>query len=129
LLIYYANIPEETIYFVERMRTAPYNWVFYASLILNFVLPFLMLMPRDAKRFYSTLQVVCMIVLIGQWLNFYGIVTPGVMKNEGGVGFLEIGLTLTFAAAFLFVVLSSLSKMPLVSKRHPFFEESLNHHI
>jgi hypothetical protein len=56
-------------------------------------------------------------------------VTPGVMKNEGGVGFLEIGLALVFTAAFLYVALSALSKIQLVAKHHPFMEESLNHHI
>ncbi len=44
LLIYYANIPEETVYFIERMKTAPYSWIFFANLFLNFVLPFLLFM-------------------------------------------------------------------------------------
>jgi hypothetical protein len=56
-------------------------------------------------------------------------ITPGVMKGHGGVGFLEIGLGLIFMAAFLFVVLNALSKIQLVAKHHPFMEESLNHHI
>lgn len=129
LLIYYANIPEETVYFIARMKTAPYSWIFYAILFLNFVLPFLLLMTRDAKRFNSTLKLVCFIVIIGHWFDFYNMVTPGVMKNEGGVGFLEIGLALIFASAFLFVALSALSKVQLVAKHHPFMEESLNHHI
>jgi len=129
LLIYYANIPEETVYFISRMKTAPYNWIFYAILFLNFVLPFLLLMTRDAKRFGSTLKLVCVIVIIGHWFDFYNMVTPGVMKNEGGVGFLEIGLGLVFTAAFLYVALSALSKIQLVAKHHPFMEESLNHHI
>jgi len=129
LLIYYANIPEETVYFISRMKTAPYSWIFYANLILNFVLPFLLLMPREAKRFGSTLQLVSVIVIIGHWFDFYNMVTPAVMKNEGGIGFLEIGLALTFAAVYLFVVLSALSKIQLVAKHHPFMEESLNHHI
>jgi hypothetical protein len=129
LLIYYANIPEETVYFIARMKTAPYNWIFYAILFLNFVLPFLLLMTRDAKRFSSTLKLVCVIVIVGHWFDFYNMVTPGVMKNEGGVGFLEIGLALVFTSAFLYVALSALSKIQLVAKHHPFMEESLNHHI
>lgn len=129
LLIYYANIPEETVYFIARMKTAPYNWIFYANLFLNFVFPFLLLMTRDAKRFGSTLKLVCVIVIVGHWLDHYQMVTPGVMKNDGGIGFLEIGLTLVFAAAFLYVTLSALSKIQLVAKHHPFMEESLNHHI
>ena len=88
-----------------------------------------MLMTRDAKRQSSMLQVVCPIIIIGHWFDFYNMVTPGVMQDKGGVGFLEIGMTLLFAAGFLFVVLSSLSKAPLVAKHDPLMEESLHHHI
>jgi hypothetical protein len=129
LLIYYANIPEETVYFITRMKHAPYNWIFYANLFLNFVFPFLLLMTRDAKRHISMLKLVCPIVIVGQWFTFYNMVTPGVMQHDGGFGFLEIGLALVFTAAFLYVVLNALSKLQLVAKHHPFMEESLNHHI
>jgi hypothetical protein len=129
LLIYYANIPEETVYFIERMRTPPYSWIFYANLILNFVLPFLLFMTRDSKRQLSTIKLICPIVIVGHWFDFYNMVTPGVMKEEGGLGFLEIGVSLIFLAAFFLVVLSSLAKTPLISKNHPMLQESLNHHI
>jgi hypothetical protein len=129
MLIYYANIPEETIYFVQRMKVAPYSWIFYVNLILNFVLPFLLLMTRDAKRHMSMLKVVCPIIIVGHWFDFYNMITPGVMQVNGGIGFLEIGLLMVFAAAFLFVVLNALSKHQLVAKQHPMMEESLTHHI
>ena len=129
LLIYYANIPEETVYFVERLTTSPYSWIFYANLILNFVLPFLLLMTRDAKRQLSTLKLVCPIVVIGHWFDFYNMVTPGIMQENGGIGFMEIGVALIFLAAYFLVVLSSLAKVPLVGKNHPLLQESLNHHI
>lgn len=129
LLIYYANIPEETVYFLTRMKNSPYSWIFYTNIIMNFVLPFLLLMTRDAKRHISFLKVVCPIVLIGHWLDFYNMVTPGVMQHDGTLGFLEIGLALVFMAAFLFVTLTALSKVPLVAKNHPMMDESLHHHI
>jgi hypothetical protein len=129
LLIYYANIPEETVYFIERMTTSPYSWIFYANLILNFVLPFLLLMTRDAKRQISTLQLVCPIIIIGHWLDFFNMVTPGVMQEQGGVGLLEIGTGLIFMALYLLVVLGNLAKVPLVGKNHPMLQESLHHHI
>jgi hypothetical protein len=86
-------------------------------------------MTRDAKRQSSMLKVVCPIIIVGHWFDFYNMVTPGVMQDQGGVGFLEIGMTLIFAAGFLFVVLSSLAKAPLVAKHDPLMEESLHHHI
>jgi hypothetical protein len=129
LLIYYANIPEETVYFIERMKSSPYGWIFYLNLILNFVLPFLLFMTRDAKRQISTLKLVCPIIIVGHWFDFYNMVTPGVMQLNGSLGLLEIGLGLIFAAVYLLVVLSSLAKMPLIGKNHPMLQESIHHHI
>jgi hypothetical protein len=111
------------------MKTPPYSWIFFLNLILNFVLPFLLFMTRDSKRHISTLKLICPIVIVGHWFDFYMMVTPGVMKTEGGFGFLEIGLALVFTAAFMFVVLNALTKFPLVPKHDPMMAESLHHHI
>jgi hypothetical protein len=129
LLIYYAHIPEETIYFLERMETSPYSWIFYANLFLNFVLPFLLLMTRDSKRQMSMLKVVCPIIVVGHWFDFYNMITPGVMQTNGALGFIEIGIAMVFMAGFLLVVLSSLTKLPLFGKNDPMLHESLHHHI
>ena len=88
-----------------------------------------MLMTRDAKRQLSMLRVVCPIIIIGHWFDFYNMVTPGVMKENGSLGFLEIGTAMIFAAAFLLVVLGALSKIPLFGKNDPMLQESINHHI
>lgn len=129
MLIWYANIPEETVYFIERQTTSPYSWIFYTNLIMNFVLPFLLLMTRDSKRQLSLLKLVCPIIIVGHWFDFFNMVTPGVMQDRGALGLLEIGTALIFLAAYLLVVLGSMAKIPLVGKNHPTLAESLNHHI
>ena len=129
MLIWYANIPEEAVYFIERQTTSPYSWIFYTNLIMNFVLPFLLLMTRDSKRQISILKIVCPIIIVGHWFDFYNMVTPGVMQNNGALGLLEIGTAMIFLAAYLLVVLGSMAKIPLVGKNHPTLAESLNHHI
>ncbi|GAA5023005.1 quinol:cytochrome C oxidoreductase [Marivirga lumbricoides] len=129
MLIYYSNMPEETIYFIERLSSDHYSKVFFVNLILNFFFPFLVFMPRDSKRHTVFLKIVTIIVLIGHWFDFYLMITPGVMKEDGGFGFLEIGMALIFGAAFLFVALRSLSKIPLVAKNHPMIEEAKHHHV
>jgi hypothetical protein len=129
LLIYYANIPEESVYFMERLNSDQYAPVFYVVLLMNFVFPFLALMTRDSKRHVMFLKIICPVVIVGHWLDFYLMVTPGTLKENGGFGFLEIGLALIFGVAFLFVVFSSLAKVPLVAKNHPMLGESLHHHI
>jgi hypothetical protein len=129
LLIYYANIPEETIYFVERWKNGHYAPLFYLNLIVNFFLPFLILMTRDAKRHARFIKVVAPMVIIGHWLDFYLMITPGTLKGNGGFGALELGVMFIYAGAFMFVVLNKLSKAPLYAKNHPMLQESLHHHI
>ncbi|MFT4739397.1 MAG: hypothetical protein ACI9L9_000170 [Marivirga sp.] len=129
MLIYYSNIPEETIYFIERLSSDHYSKVFFVNLILNFFFPFLVFMPRDSKRHTVFLKIVTIIVLIGHWFDFYLMVTPGVMKENGGFGFLEIGMAMVFGVAFLFVALRSLAKYPLVAKNHPMIEEAKHHSV
>jgi hypothetical protein len=129
LLIYYANIPEETIYFVERWNNDQYGIIFFVNLFLNFVLPFLLLMPRDAKRHTAILKVVTPIVIFGHWIDFYLMITPGTLKENGGYGLVEFGTMLIYGGAFLYVVLNSLSKAPLFAKNDPMLDESLHHHV
>jgi len=129
LLINYANIPEESVYYMERLKSGFYWPVFHINLLLNFVFPFLMLMTRESKRHIVFLKIACTGVVFGHWLDFYLMVTPGTLKENGGFGFMEIGMLMVFLAAFLYVVLSNLAKAPLVAKNHPMIEESVHHHV
>ncbi|MFT5953583.1 MAG: hypothetical protein ACI8QD_000421 [Cyclobacteriaceae bacterium] len=129
LLIYYANIPEETIYFYERWQGGHYTSLFFLNLIVNFLLPFLLLMTRDSKRHSRFIKVVAPIVIVGHWLDFYLMITPGTLQENGGYGLLELGLFMTYAGAFIYVALNQLSKSPLFGKNHPMLEESIHHHV
>ena len=129
LLIYYANIPEESIYFVERLTNSSYSAFFFANLILNFFSPFLALMTRDAKRHGIFLKIICIVILVGHWLDFYLMITPGVLAGNGNIGLIEIGVALIYFAAFLHVILKKLASAPLVAQQHPLLQESLQHHV
>jgi len=129
MLIYYANIPEESVYFVERLKSGQYAWVFFFNIIINFIFPFLVLMTRDSKRHTIFLKIVGTAVIVGHWIDFYLMITPGSLGENGGIGLMEIGMAMIFAAGFIFMVLKSLAKAPLVAQNHPMLEESLHHHI
>jgi hypothetical protein len=129
LLIYYANIPEETVYFVERLESDIYGPFVFVNLGLNFFLPFLVLMTRDAKRHGVFLKLVCSILLVGHWIDFTLMVQPGTLGHNGGIGFMELGMLLVYGSSFAFVVLGALAKRNLIAKNHPMLEESYNHHI
>ena len=129
LLIYYSNIPEESIYFVERWNNDQYGIIFFVNLFLNFVLPFLLLMPRDSKRHSAILKVVTPIIIFGHWIDFYLMITPGTLKEHGGYGLVEFGTMLVYGGSFLYVFFNSLSKAPLFAENDPMLDESLQHHV
>ncbi|BDD10459.1 hypothetical protein FUAX_28910 [Fulvitalea axinellae] len=129
LLYYYSNIPEETIYYVDRLVNDHYSPYFLSLVFINFVIPFFVLMTRDSKRQGAILKIACIVILIGHWLDFFMMITPGIMKNEGSIGFMEVGVTLVYLSAFLFVALTQLSKAGLVAHKHPMMKEAMHHHI
>ncbi len=131
LLIFYANLPEETIYFEERVNGygGRYFAPFIINLILNFVFPFLILMARNSKRNFTLLKLACCSILLGHWFDFYQMIMPGVAKDQGGIGIIEIGTTLTFASLLIYFVANQLTKANLYPKKHPFLEESVHHDI
>ncbi len=129
LLIWYANIPEETFYFYNILHSPLFSTIFVGKFLINFILPFFILMTRDAKRNMKTLAIVCSIVLFGHWLDLYIAVFPGTLTHEGVFGPMEIGMFLMFLGIFGFLVLNKLSQRSLVAEHHPYLEESLHHHV
>jgi hypothetical protein len=130
LLYYYANMPEETIYFYKRWEPEFKPW-FWLNIVINFALPFLMLMSRDYKRIFKRLKWVAIIIILGHWLDYYMMIMPETVGAKGrGFNFEEVGIFIGFVGLFTFLMLSALSRFKsLVPKNHPFLEESLHHQL
>jgi len=128
MLIWYANIPEETVYFYKRWEPEYKPW-FWINVFINFVIPVLVLVNRDFVRNSKILGLVCIILLFGHWLDFYIMVMPGTVELHRGFGWIELGAALGFTGLFAFLVLNKLSKHALAPAKHPLLEESLHHQI
>lgn len=133
MLIWYANIPEETVYFKPRAE-GPYSGIFWMMFIINFIAPLLILMRRGSKRNYTTVTFMALLIIFGHWLDFYQMVFPGPMTDaKTGVTHVpmilyDFGVALGFAGLIMFVTARALSKAPLLAKNHPFIKESVIHH-
>lgn len=126
ILIWYANLPEETIYYFPRTK-GEFTPLFYTELIVNWLFPFLVLMTSKITSNKTILMVIMIILLLGQYVDIYMQVTVGTLHHLN-IGFTEIATFLGYIGLFSYVFVWSLSKKPLVSKNHPLIEESLNHH-
>ncbi|NNE66998.1 MAG: hypothetical protein HKN33_10580 [Pyrinomonadaceae bacterium] len=123
LLIYYANIPEETIHYVKR--TSPNGWwqVFILALFLNWIVPFLMLLRKKVKMYENWMLAACGIVLIGHWVDIYIQIFPTFYPTPM-IGFVDIALLLGFSALFIFVFTKGLSADALVPRNDPYLSEA-----
>lgn len=77
MLIWYANIGEETIYFRERYDNYPA--LFFGNLIINFLVPFFILMRNDTKRKFGSASFVAIIMVLGHWLDYFLMIKPGAL--------------------------------------------------
>lgn len=129
LLYYYANIPEEGIYYLERLAgmDGHYTGVFFITIIINFAFPFLALMTRASKRKLVFLKIVAIAILVGHWLDFYMMVMPGALKEHGGFGLVEFGALIMFICGFNYVIANNIAKVNIVPKKDPMLKESANH--
>ncbi len=125
MLIWYANIPEETFYFIKRVEN--YEFLFYLNLALNFLIPFLVLIVRKFRRILWIVTSMAIVVFAGQWLDQYLMIFPGTMKEVQTIGVFDIGLTIGFTGIFLWIVLQSLTKANLLPKNHPYLQESFHY--
>jgi hypothetical protein len=126
MLIWYTDIPEETSYFIRRQQGGWYA-LFLINIVLNWVIPFAVLLRRDTKRQRQTLMAVAVVVLLGRWLDVYLMIFPPLVGEAPTFGIWELGLTLGGVGAFVFVLAIALKGAPAVPLADPELAESLQY--
>lgn len=128
ILIWYANVPEEIVYFMERYDTN-YRPLVLLMIAMNFVLPLLVLMTRESKRNYNLLTGMSLLILAGHWLDVFQIIMPGAVADKWGFGLPEVSCLALFAGLFIFVVFTALTKANVEPTKATFLDESRHHQI
>ena len=126
LLIWYSNIPEEVTHYVER-TTGGWLPLFLLNLAINWVVPFLVLLPRSAKRRPRVLLGICVLILIGHWMDLYLLVMPEVTDTPS-LGVVELVIPASYMGLFLWMTSRALEAAPLIPLHDPYLAESLDHH-
>jgi hypothetical protein len=90
ILIWYANLPEETGFYLHRFNG---NWLPVSIFLLvgKFFFPFFVLLPRDSKRSERLLLPMGIYLLICQWIDYMWIAQPEFFKDGPMIGWIELG--------------------------------------
>ncbi|CAL2059612.1 quinol:cytochrome C oxidoreductase [Tenacibaculum sp. 190524A05c] len=126
MLIWYADMPEETVYYALRFKE--YIVPFIGMLALNFIFPILLLINSDFKTVPWILVIGGLFILVGHYVDLFVMIMPGTVGGQWGFGIGEISAFLFFLGLFIFATFTAFSKADPVAKGNPFLHESETHH-
>ncbi len=127
LLIYYANIPEETLWFYHRLEGS-WSIVTYSLLIFRFIVPFVLLLNRDTKHNDKLLVITSVMVIVMHIVEMHWIVMP--VFSHGGVAlsWIDIATFIGLGGIFMGLFFQRLRKHNLVPVNDPKLGDSLSKH-
>ncbi len=123
-LIWYAHIPEETIFYKHRFEGS-WKLVSVALLVGHFILPFLVLLSRTAKRTPVTLALGAIIILVMHYIDIYWLVMPNLDHHGAHFSWVDL-VTLLAPLGLLGLWFSKCAKeSSLIPVSDPYLPETL----
>jgi len=124
LIIWYGNLPEETVYVLTRMRVGPWPLLSLAVLLACYAIPFAVLLSRRVKMKTRPMVLLAVVILVGIWLERLMLVAPAVWKGDGlPLGIPEVLITAGFGSTVFLCVVLFLRKYPVLPRNDPMFLE------
>ncbi len=102
MLYWYANMPEETFWFIDRWQN---GWMTYTlvMMVIRFLVPYIALLSQPAKMRPGTLKFAGLWMLFAQVVDLYWLVMPTYDKGGFNFGWIEIGYPLAAVGAIITV--------------------------
>ncbi len=127
LLIYYANIPEETLWYLERLNGG-YEYLAYFYLFGRFVIPFVVLLPRWTKSNLKIVGTISALILVSHLVELYWIVMPVLHHHGFHFDWMIITSFLGLGGIFFGLFFHRFKQNKMVPINDPKLGDSLNKH-
>ncbi|MEM7248630.1 MAG: quinol:cytochrome C oxidoreductase [Acidobacteriota bacterium] len=126
MLIWYGNLPEETLWFEHRMN-GPWAAVARVLLVCHFLIPFFALMAKTVKKIGFTLGLGAIWLLVVHYVDLYWLIMPNLYVDHWPMkqGIVDLLCFLAAGAAFTALFLRVLTRHALIPLRDPRLQESL----
>jgi ABC-type phosphate transport system permease subunit len=123
ILIWYADLPEEIIFFTHRFE---HGWGVVSALLLliHFIVPFILLLSEDAKRNLNTLLAGAFILLFAHLLDMFWLVMPNYSHETVTIGWMEFAPVIALGGLFMLVTAWQFRRRHAVPVNDPFLAEA-----
>ena len=124
MLIWYANIPEETTWYLDRQTSA---WLVFSLVLLtgHLFVPFLGMISREVKRRKVLLGFWCVWLLLFHWIDLIYVVMPSYSADRFPVGLIDLSLLVGLGGLYVAGILRVASRVALVPVKDPRLHEAL----
>lgn len=130
LPIWYANLPEETGFVLARTSASPWKTVAGVLFFTNFLVPFVILLSRTAKKAPASLFLISAVIVGGMWLERFLLVVPSLWHQPTfPFGWLEVLILAGFFAAYTLTFLAFIRSFPILPIADPLFSSPERAHV
>lgn len=128
LTYWYGNVPEETEYFIHRLH-APWIYLVYIILVLAFIAPMFIMIPKAAKWTKKIALPMALTILFAQWCTYYLVVMPSVTDlSKMYVPFIEVGMFAGILSLFIAMIYQFGGRVPMVTIADPMLPAAMHDH-
>lgn len=124
-LIWYANIPEETIFY-QRRWIGSWKGVSLLLVFGHFVIPFFVLISRPAKRSVNVLGTMAVWLLVMHWIDLYWNVMPNLRPAGAHISPRDLTATIAIGGLVIWWFIRNLVKHSLAPVGDPKLRASIN---
>jgi hypothetical protein len=118
LLIWYANLPEETYWFLARWNGG-WKYVSVGLIFIRFVIPYVGLLSQPSKSNPKRLLLMSCVILFAHYYDLYWLAMPTLSKNETAFGWIELGFPILIAGLIILIFVNKIKKENLVPVGDP----------
>lgn len=126
LIIWSGNIPEETKWYLARLRGG-WGWIGVGIVLLHFALPFVLLLSRDLKRNARKLAMIAGLIFLMRFIDLYWLIVPEFHRRQLTIEWMSIVAPIAFGGLWLAFFIWQLRLRPLLPINDPNFEEAIEH--
>jgi hypothetical protein len=126
LLIWYGNLPEETVWYEVR-QSHGWAWIWWLLCIGHFLVPFLFLMARRAKRSRDMVFAISVWIIVMHFVDIYWLIVPSKYHDGPHLGWIDLFCFLGIGGLFVALFTAITKRKLLVPIQDPRLNESLTY--
>jgi hypothetical protein len=126
LLIWSGNLVEEIPWYLRRLHNG-WQWVGVALIVLQFAVPFFLLLSTDIKRNPRRLSVVAGLVLAMRFVDLFWMIEPATPTGGFRIHWLDAVALVGVGGIWLAAFAWQLKQLPLLPIGDPYLAEATTH--